>query len=105
MKVSHIPSSMFTKSDVPEYDGLVDREPPGYLVSEPLEDNLSIRYEIINDLLVEPASIGILKVEWHVPVVKRNRRLNTVLDACIDDILIMLQCQLIDSAVTIRLYS
>ncbi len=58
--------------DLPEYDRLIHSEPARYLISVSFKDDLSIIDEIINDLTSKPTAVSVLKVQWQIPMIKRD---------------------------------
>lgn len=68
---------------------LIDRKPVVNSISEGTESHPSILHEVVNNVLTEPPAVCVLQIQRHVPVVQRCQRNDIVLNAGIDDIVVM----------------
>lgn len=76
--------------------------------SEPLLDTITKRFKsntrivdkILHDVFAKPATVSVLKYQWCVPMVQSHRRLDTILDASVDDIVVVVNGLLIDRSTT-----
>jgi len=60
--------------------------------------NARILDKVRHNLLAQPPTIRILEHQRRVPVVQSNRRLDTILNASINDIVVVIDSQLIDGS-------
>ena len=79
-----------------EDNGLIEREPVSNPVAIALEDRLGVVGEVFDDLFVEPTAIGVLQVEWQIPVEERDDGVDAVFEAGVDDIFIVGQSSFVD---------
>jgi hypothetical protein len=83
---------------VAEDDGFVDGEPFGDTGVVAGEDYAGVVDEVRDDVLAEPASIEVLEEEREVPVVEGDNGLNSVLQASVDEIIVVGESLLVDRA-------
>ncbi len=86
--------------DLPEHNRFIHSEPPRNFIAIPLKYNSSIVDKIVNNLAAEPTTVDVLQIQGKVPMVQSHRRLNTILNTRIDNIVIVSKCQLIDRAIS-----
>lgn len=79
-----------------EDNRFINCEPVRDSVSVTLEDDFCIRSEVVDNLLAQPAAVGILEVKGDVPMVERDHWLDVVLDTSIDHVVVMREAQFID---------
>ena len=81
-----------------EDDGFVDGEPFGYSVMVPFEDHAGVFDEVGDDIFGKPAAVGVLEVQREIPVVESYYWLDSVLEASVDDIVVVVESLLVDRA-------
>ena len=64
--------------------------------------NPCILDKVRHNILAQPSTIRILEHQRRVPVIQSNRRLDTILNASINDIVVMIDSQLIDGSAAKR---
>jgi len=72
-----------------ENDGLIHSKPVGDFVSITLENNFCISGIICNDLLTQPTSVRICKEKGQIPMKQSDDWFDTVLQTCIDQVVIV----------------
>lgn len=65
-------------------------------IAERFECNTCVLDEVRHDVFAQPSTIRVLEYQWCVPMVQSHRWLNTILNASVDQVVVVVNGQLID---------
>lgn len=76
----------------------IDGIPPLHPVTEGVEGDAGVVDKVPNDLLGEPAAVGVHQSQGRIPVIERHNRRDVILEASVDDIVVVVDGELVDGA-------
>ena len=71
-------------------------EPLAHSITEGFERNARILDKVWHNVFAQPSAVRVLEDQRRVPMVQRDRRLDAILDAGVDEVVIMVNGLLVD---------